>query len=39
MTDLLAALVKCVAELRQVGLEACHYVEEFHLRLIRPLGH
>jgi hypothetical protein len=39
MTDLLAILVKCVAELRQVGLEACHYVEEFHLQLIRLLGH
>jgi hypothetical protein len=39
MTDRLAALIKRVAELRQVGLEACHYVDEFYLRRIRPLGH
>jgi hypothetical protein len=38
MTDHLAALVKRIVELRQAGLEACHCVEEFHLRLIRPLG-
>jgi hypothetical protein len=37
MTDRLAALVKRVAELRQVGLEVCHCVEEFYLRRIRPL--
>jgi hypothetical protein len=38
MTDRLAALNKCVAELRQAGLEACHCVKEFYLRWIRPLG-
>jgi hypothetical protein len=38
MTDRLAALVRRVAELRQAGLEACHCVEEFYLRRIRPLG-
>jgi hypothetical protein len=38
MTDRLAALVRRVAELRQVGLEACHCAEEFYLRWIRPLG-
>jgi hypothetical protein len=38
MTDCLAALVRRVAELRQAGLEACHCVEEFYLRRIRPLG-
>jgi hypothetical protein len=37
MTDRLAALVRRVAELRQAGLEACHCVEEFYLRRIRPL--
>jgi hypothetical protein len=36
MTDRLAALTKHVAELRQAGLKACHYVEEFYLRWIRP---
>jgi hypothetical protein len=39
MTDRLAALTKRVAELRQAGLEAYHYVEEFYLRRICPLGH
>jgi hypothetical protein len=38
MTDRLAALTKRVTELRQAGLEACHYVEEFYLWRIRPLG-
>jgi hypothetical protein len=38
MTDRLAALTKCVAELCQAGLNVCHYVEEFYLRQIRPLG-
>jgi hypothetical protein len=38
MTNRLATLTKRVAELRQAGLEACHYVEEFYLRRIRPLG-
>jgi hypothetical protein len=38
MIDRLAALVRRVAELRQAGLKACHYVEEFYLRRIRPLG-
>jgi hypothetical protein len=37
MTDHLAALVRCVVELRQVELEACHYAKEFYLRRIRPL--
>jgi hypothetical protein len=27
------------SELCQAGLEACHYVEEFYLWWIRPLGH
>jgi hypothetical protein len=31
MTDRLAALVKCVAELRQAGLEVCHCIKEFHV--------
>jgi hypothetical protein len=31
MTARLSALFKRVAELHQAGLEACHYVEEFHL--------
>jgi hypothetical protein len=39
MTDRLAALTKCVAELRQAGLEVCHCVEEFYVRRIRLLGH
>jgi hypothetical protein len=38
MTDRLAALVRRIAELRQVGLEACHCAEEFYLRRIRPLS-
>jgi hypothetical protein len=38
MTDRLATLVRCVAELRQAQLEACHCAEEFYLRRIRPLG-
>jgi hypothetical protein len=37
MTNRLAALTKRVAELRQAGLEACHYVKEFYLRWIHPL--
>jgi hypothetical protein len=37
MTDRLAALVKCITELCQARLEACHCVEEFHVRQIRPL--
>jgi hypothetical protein len=39
MTDRLATLTKRIAELRQAGLEACHCVEEFYVRQIRPLGH
>jgi hypothetical protein len=39
MTDLLVMLTKRIAELRQAGLEACHYVEEFFIRRIHPLGH
>jgi hypothetical protein len=38
MTDRLAALTKRIAELCQVSLEACHCIEEFYLRWIRPLG-
>jgi hypothetical protein len=38
MTDHLATLVKRITEMRQAGLEACHCVEEFHLRQILPLG-
>jgi hypothetical protein len=38
MTDRLAALVRRVAELRQAGLEVCHYAEEFYLQRILPLG-
>jgi hypothetical protein len=38
MTPHLEALVKRVTELRQAGLEACHYAEEFTLRWIRPIG-
>jgi hypothetical protein len=37
MTARLSALVKCVAELCQAGLEACHCIEEFHLRRIHPI--
>jgi hypothetical protein len=39
MTDRLAALTKCVTELRQADLEACHCVKEFYLQWIRPLVH
>jgi hypothetical protein len=39
MTNHLAALTKRVAELHQAGLEACHYIEEFYLQWIHPLGH
>jgi hypothetical protein len=39
MTPCLKALVKQVTELRQAGLEVCHYAEEFSLRWIRPTGH
>jgi hypothetical protein len=38
MTSRMAALVKWVAELCTVGLRACHCVEEFTLRWIRPVG-
>jgi hypothetical protein len=39
MTPRLAALVKRVAELHVTGLRACHYVGEFTLQRIHPLGH
>jgi hypothetical protein len=39
MIDRLATLVKRVAELRQAGLEMYLCIEEFHLELIRTLGH
>jgi hypothetical protein len=39
MIDRLPALTKCIAELRQASLEVCHYIEEFYVRRIRPLGH
>jgi hypothetical protein len=32
MNDRLSALVKCMAELREAGLKACHCVKEFHLQ-------
>jgi hypothetical protein len=38
-TDRLVALTMCVAELCQASLEACHYVKEFFVWRIRPLGH
>jgi hypothetical protein len=38
MIDHLATLNKRVAKLRQAGLEACHFIKEFHLRWICPLG-
>jgi hypothetical protein len=38
MNSHLFALVKHVAELHEVRLRVCHYVEEFHLRQIRPVG-
>jgi hypothetical protein len=34
----LADLVKRVPELREDGLRACHYAEEFTLQRLRPLG-
>jgi hypothetical protein len=39
MNSCMSALVKHVAELCKAGLRACHYIEEFHLRRIHPLGH
>jgi hypothetical protein len=38
MTDRLAVLTKHVAELHQAGLEVCHYIEEFYVQRICPLG-
>jgi hypothetical protein len=38
MTDRSTALTKGVAELCQASLKACHCIEEFYLRWIRPLG-
>jgi hypothetical protein len=38
ITDRLVALTRHIAELCQAGLEACHYVEEFLVRRICPLG-
>jgi hypothetical protein len=38
MIDRLATLTKHVAELCQAGFEACHCIEEFYVRRIRPLG-
>jgi hypothetical protein len=38
MTDRLVALTKCVIELLQAGLEACHCVKELFIRRIHPLG-
>jgi hypothetical protein len=35
----LAALVKRISELHAAGLKACHCIEEFHHRRIRPLDH
>jgi hypothetical protein len=39
MAARLSSLVKRVAKLCRAGLEACHHVEEFHLRWIHPLTH
>jgi hypothetical protein len=39
MTPCLEAPVKWVTELRQVGPEVCHCIEDFTLRWIRPLSH
>jgi hypothetical protein len=39
MTPHLAALAKRVTKLRQAGLWACHYAEEFTLWWIHPLDH
>jgi hypothetical protein len=39
MNNRLAALIKCIAELRQTDLEVCHCIEEFHLWRIHPLDH
>jgi hypothetical protein len=39
MTMRLSTLVKQITNLREAGLKACHCIEEFHLRHIRPLGH
>jgi hypothetical protein len=38
MINRLATLVKRITELRQTKLEVCHYIKEFHLRLIHPPG-
>jgi hypothetical protein len=38
MTNRLPTLTKRIAEQRQASLEACHYIEEFYLWRIRPLG-
>jgi hypothetical protein len=38
MTLRLAALVKRVAELCKASLKACHYIKEFTLQQIHPLG-
>jgi hypothetical protein len=38
MTSRLTTLVKRVTLLRNAGLRACHYAEEFILQRIRPLG-
>jgi hypothetical protein len=37
MNSRLSALFKCVAELCEAELKACHYIEEFHLWQIHPL--
>jgi hypothetical protein len=38
MTGCLVTLTKHVTKLCQAGLKACHCVEEFFVRWIRPLG-
>jgi hypothetical protein len=38
MSPHLRALVDCVTELHEAGLEACHCAEEFILQWIRLLG-
>jgi hypothetical protein len=38
MNTHLVTLVKHVAVLREAGLNVCHYIEEFHLCRICPIG-
>jgi hypothetical protein len=38
ITNRLAVLTKCIAELHQANLEAWHCIEKFYVRRIRPLS-